>query len=217
MRRGPRASALAAAAAVLALLAACGVPEAGAAAVVGDRRISQAELHQTTAQVQAVTDVRNAAAQEQQQQPQPPPDQRGVLTFLVLAPFVVESVQKAGAGASENDARELVKGAVAEPTSATLQYFRAEQSLTNLQKLDPARAQGVITEVIERVKAAQPRLNPRYGTWVSQWDGQGNPVQADLQNWIVASPSPTPDPSGAPGGAEPAPGAEPTPPESPSP
>ena len=166
----------------------------------------------------AVTEIRNAAAAQQQppQRPQPPADQRAVLTFLVLAPYVVDSVQKAGAGASENDARRIVEEAVGEPAPATLQYFRAEQSLSNLRKLDPEQAQGVIDEIIDRVKAAEPRLNPRYGTWVPQWEGEGPPVQADLQNWIVPSPSPTP--SGAPeGGAEPAPGTEPAPQESPTP
>lgn len=205
MRRGPRASVLAAAAAVLALVAACGVPEAGAAAVVGDRRISETELQQATAQVQTLQDARGSAGGVAPERVQ----ESTVLTFLILGPYLEESAQKAGAGVSDSDARDVIAGALGEPGPSTVDYVRASLAVAHLQRLGQEPFQKALTEVGERAKAAAPRVNPRYGAWV--WDGRNTPIVNATQNWIVPSPSPSPSGQPAEGGAEPAPQESPSP------
>jgi len=215
MRRGPRASALAAAAAVLALVAACGVPEAGAAAVVGDRRISQLELQQATDDVRSIVPADS------------PITRQTVLGWLISEPYLSAAARSNGIGVSEDDVVQVFtssgfrspdgSGAPSEPA------LRAVRSAVALQKiagqgspLGQEKATEVLGKVSADLEAADVRVNPRYGTFdptFSPENGQVFSVTAGPEaNWLVPSPSPVASP-----GAEPAPGAEPTPQESPSP
>jgi hypothetical protein len=188
MRRGLRSSALVVAAAVLTLTAACGAQEAGSAAVVGERRITQSDLQQATQQVQQFFD---AQAQTSGGQPQPV-DQRQVLSILVAAPFITDAAQKAGAGTSENDARDIIVASVPEPAPSTLDYVRASVALNRLGALGQEQGQQAINTAITAINEAQPRINPRYG----QWDSERITITDTRPNWL---PSPTPSPSpGAP-------------------
>lgn len=215
MRRGPRASALAAAAAVLALVAACGVPEAGAAAVVGDRRISESELQQATAEVQSIVPPEESITRQT------------VLGWLITEPYMSAAARTSGIGVSENDVKQVFSSSgfkSADGSSAPSEpALRAVRSIVALQKIagqgsplgQEQKAQ-VLGKISADLKAADVRVNPRYGTFdptFSPENGQVFSVTAGPDaNWLVPSASPVPSP-----GAEPAPGAEPTPQESPSP
>jgi hypothetical protein len=215
MRRGLRASALAVVVTLAPIVTtACGTAEAGAAAVVGERRITVADLQQATTQVQTFADAQAGGAGTQQV------EQRSVLTFLVLAPYLVDQAQRAGVGVSPDDARQVVRATLTQPAPSTVEFFRANLALQRIQGLGQERGQAALQEVADQARAAAPEVNPRYGEWV--WDGRNDPIAGARQNWIVPSPSPSPSAQpgegGQPGegeGEPPAEGGEPG--ESPAP
>lgn len=217
MRRGPRASALAAAAAVLALVAACGTPEAGSAAVVGDRRISQIELQQATADVQSIVPPEN------------PITRQTVLGWLITEPYLSAAARSNGLGVSEDDVRQIFTSSgfrstdgSGAPSEAALRAVRSALALQKIagqgSPLGREKATEVLGKVSADLQAAQVRVNPRFGTFDPTFapeNGQVFSVTAGPEaNWLV--PSPSPSPAASPG-AEPGPGAEPTPQESPTP
>ncbi len=208
MRRGLRSSALVVAAAMLTLTAACGAQEAGSAAVVGERRITQSDLQQAAQQVQQFFDAQAKASGGQPQ----PVDQRQILSILVAGPFITDAAQKAGAGASDNDARSIISATVPEPAPSTLAYVRASLALNNLGALEQQRGQEAINSAITAIKDAQPRINPRYG----QWDSERITITDAQPNWLP-SPTPATSPPGAEPGAEPGSEQPQPPPASPSP
>lgn len=217
MRRGPRASALAAAAAVLALVAACGVPEAGAAAVVGDRRISESDLQQATAEVQSIVP------------PESPITRQTVLGWLITEPYLSAAARTSGIGVSDDDVKQVFSSSgfrstdgSGAPSEAALRAVRSAVALQKIagqgSPLNQEQATQVLGKVSADLEAADVRVNPRYGTFdptFSPENGRVFAVTAGPEaNWLVPKPSPSPAPSP---GAEPAPDSEPAPQESPSP
>ncbi len=188
MRRGLRSSALVVAAAVLALLVGCGT-QAGAAAVVGERRITVSDLQQATRQIE-----RYAGGSQRI-------DQQQVLFYVMATPFLLEAARRASVGVSEDDARRALEGRVTDPGPATLDFFRANLAVQRIQGLGEQQSQRILQRVIQDMNAAKPRVNPRYGAW----DPRTSSITPATQNWIVPSPSPSPSPGEAEPGAEPSP------------
>ena len=184
MRRGLRSSALVLAAAVT-LTSACGTNQAGAAAVVGERRITVNELQQATRQIEQY-----AGQQVAQQQ---------VLFYLIAEPFIVDAAEKARVGVSEDDARRELVGKVASPAPATIEALRANRAISRLQGLEQARAQAAIQGVVAQITKAAPRVNPRYGTW----DPTNLSIVETSQNWIQPAPGASPSPAASPEGGAP--------------
>ena len=207
-RRGGAATlVLAASLALTPLIGACGT-QAGAAAVVGDRRISVGELQTATAEVRSI--VQNPAQITQQL----------VLGWLIAQPYVQQAASEQGRGVSREDAQTLFRrGNFTAPDGGTtpseaavsaVQAAFALQLLTG-QDSTPQVAKQVVDKVLADLKAAGVQVNPRYGSFDYRWDEQSASftLTPRAANWLQpAKPSPSPSPS---------PGAEAPPQPSPSP
>ena len=102
-RRRATAVALAAGLLLLPMLRACGTRQAGAAAVIDDRRITVDDVQMSTQQ------IRNLQGAEEVTQDQ-------VLLLLLAEPYAVDAASKANVGVSESDARTALEGSVSDPT-----------------------------------------------------------------------------------------------------
>jgi hypothetical protein len=207
-RRGGAATlALAASLALTPLIGACGT-QAGAAAVVGDRRITVGELQTATAEVRSI--VPDPAQITQQL----------VLGWLVAQPYVLRVAGEQGRGVSREDAQSFFQRAsFAGPDGSTtpseaavtaVQSAYALQLLTDRESIPPETAKKSVDAILNDIKAADLQVNPRYGSFDYRWDEQSASftLTPRSSNWLQpAKPSP----------AAPAPGAEPSPGASPSP
>lgn len=178
-RRVPAASAIAVLTVAVAL-AGCASAQPGAAALVGDRRIS----------TQQVTDASQGLRAGNPELAQGGDLDRTVLFFLVISPYVLEAAQGNGAGVSPDEARALLPKAQDPDPGAV----RVLQTFLALQKLQQSGSTEVLTTLQQQVAAAKPRLNPRYGTFQA---GQMAVVDT-VPNWIVPRPATSPSPTDAP-------------------
>ncbi len=153
------------------LVSGCGTPTAGAAAVVGDRRITEAEVQR------GVVDIQAFFGDKQQVR------QSDVLYFLIVGPSLIDAANKAGVGASADDARSTLSASLVSPSEPAVQALRASQALSNLNKLDPATAKPILTGLVDSFKHLNVTVNPRYGAFaVTKVDPAGA-----AENWIVGS------------------------------
>jgi hypothetical protein len=172
---GRRLAAAVAAAAAALTLSACGQVNAGAAAAVGDHRISVSQLQTATLELQpvveALTNGQGSIAQAD------------VLAWMIIAPFAVEVAAQNGAGTSQDEARQLFqqvadaqkRNAVqlsaevdATPDPVAIEALRGVLALQNLQtennaKLSPDRARAAQQVLLDRLRTASIVVNPRYG------------------------------------------------------
>jgi hypothetical protein len=178
---GRRGLTAAAAAAVMALgLVACSPAQAGAAAVIGDRRISTA-------------DVSDAVAGIKEGNPQLAQGtglDRTVLFFLVVAPYVLAEAESGGVAVSADQARQMLPK-TQDPDPGAVRVLRTFMALQRLQQEGKNDA---LTQIQKDVTAAKPELNPRYGTF----DVQQMAVVDAPPNWIVPKTEPTASSSTAP-------------------
>ena len=171
-RRGLRA---AAAAALLALgLAACTPSQAGAAAVIGQRRIS----------TQEVSDAVAGIKQGNPQLAQGTGLDRTVLFFLVISPYVLSAAESNGVGVSADTARQMLPKAE-NPDPGAVRVLR---TFVALQRLQQEGKNDALMQIQKDVTAAKPELNPRYG----RFDVQQMAVVDAPPNWIVPKAEPTP-------------------------
>lgn len=197
-----RAAAVAGAVLAAAALTACGgTAHPGAAAVVGDHRI-------TTSAVEArVTAFRDAVAKESQGAPQPENGglARNTVRDMILSDLVAHALQEHQLTVSESevqqarasDARQL--GGDAALTRALLEqkgvapsaaddFYRrvlGMQKLAALSGEDPNTQQGsdaLRKTLAESARTLQVQLNPRYGTW----DPQKVTFSDNADNWLRA-------------------------------
>ncbi len=202
-RRGGAATlALAASLALTPLIAACGT-QAGAAAVVGDRRITVGELQTATAEVRSI--VPDPAQITQQL----------VLGWLVAQPYVLQVAGQQGRGVSREDARSFFQRAnftgpdgsttPSEAAVSAVQSAYALQLLTDRESVPPDAAKKSVDSVLAAIRAADLKVNPRYGSFDYRWDEQSASftLTPRSSNWLQpAQPSPA---------AQPSPGASPSP------
>ncbi|KQX69348.1 hypothetical protein [Angustibacter sp. Root456] len=170
-RRGLKAAAAAAVAAVA--LAACTPGQAGAAAIVGDRRISTSEVSQAA---QGIKQGNPQLAQGQGLE-------RTVLFFLVISPYVLSAAEQNGVGVSADTAREMLPNVHDADPGAV----RVLRTFVALQKLQQAGKNDALTQIQKDVAAAEPELNPRYGTF----DVKQMAVVDAPPNWIAPRAEPT--------------------------
>jgi hypothetical protein len=205
-RRGIRvpgrvaAVAVAAALALVPLLSACGTTQAGAAAVVGGRRI-------TVDQVQTATEQLKGLVQDPSQI-----TQQLVLGWLIVNPYAVQVAGEQGKGVSRGDALNFFRQAhftnssggttPSESAITAVQTVYALQLLAG-QNADPQAAKKAVDEILADLKAAKVTVNPRYGTFDYSWDSQTQsfPLSPRNEPWIATSPAasgpaPQPSPSG---------------------
>ncbi|HEY6793356.1 MAG TPA: hypothetical protein VI248_01595 [Kineosporiaceae bacterium] len=162
------------------VLAGCGTPEAGAAATVGGRRISVADVQSAT------SDVQTLYGQNQ------PVSQRAVLYLLAAAPYIQEVATRRGAGTSPDEARRIFtqKDPKLTPSDAAVTVLQANGSLGKLDQLGPTATQEALSEVTKELAHDHLTVSPRYGTF----DPQRGTLLPDQPNWLptTATPSPTP-------------------------
>jgi hypothetical protein len=189
--RFARRAALTAAALSLPLaLGACGTPEAGSAAVVGNRRISVYEVQRATADIQAYF-------------PDQPVAQQQVLFFLISGPYIVDAAAQAGVGVSANDARTQLSTKLPLPSDPGVEVFQANEAITNISNLEATKQQAALASIKAAIVHDKVALNPRYGSF----DTTQLKIVAAQQNWMVTpSPSPSVDPNANPA-PEPSPSA----------
>lgn len=183
MRQTTRGLYLAAVAGALVLTAACSPEEAGAAAVVGDRRITNEQLQS------AVTDLREGSPDAAQV----PQLDRLVLFAIIAEPYVLPAARAEGLGVAPAEA----EAALPRSESPGPDAVRALQSLIALNKLEQGQKQEALSAVATQLRDAGVRVSPRFG----RFDPQAMTIVDAQPNWLV--PAPKTPPTGAPGPAEP--------------
>ncbi|HET9655507.1 MAG TPA: SurA N-terminal domain-containing protein [Kineosporiaceae bacterium] len=184
-RRGRRLAGLAVAVAAALTASGCGTVQSGAAAVVGDRRISVAELQQATTDLQSYVNARPNATGAKQTVGQ---DQ--VLLYLVLEPYLVKAASDAGVGVSDDEARsKFTTAKVAKPSQGAVDVLRADFALSSLTQ---ARKAQELNSVAEQVRSLKIEVNPRYG----KFDPQQILIVPTTPDWLL-QPSGAAGPAGA--------------------
>jgi hypothetical protein len=185
-RPGRRLTGLALVAAATLTASACGSVQAGAAAVVGNRRISVADLQQATTDITTYAKAQDATSTVAQDK---------VLLFLILEPDLVQAAADAGVGVSEDTARsELAKYSVPKPSQGAVDAIR---SLAALNSLQSANKQQELASFATKLRAEKIDVNPRYG----RFDPASLNIVAVTPNWLVATPTPTTAGAGSGGGS----------------
>ena len=199
-RRRGAAVVLAASLALTPLLGACGT-QAGAAAVVGDRRITVDELQTATSEVRSIVQDPSQVTQQL------------VLGWLIAHPYVVQVASEQGKGVSRQDAQTFftrsnfkTQDGGTTPSDSAVDAVQTAYALSLLtgQDSSPEVAKRSVDEVLADLKAAKVTVNPRYGTFDYKWDEQTATFTLSPRspNWLkpanpapAASPAPTPTPS----------------------
>lgn len=171
---------LVAAAAVALGAGACSPAENGAAAVVGDRRITTDQLQR------ALTGLRAGNPEFAQVQQL----DRLVLFDLVAAPYLLQAAQDAGLGVSPSEAQT----ALAKTPDADPEALRALQAQIALNKLTQGQKAQALAGVGTALRQAGVRISPRFG----RFDTQSLTIVDAQPNWLVPTPTPTPTPSATP-------------------
>jgi hypothetical protein len=198
-RSGGGAVVLAASLALAPLLSACSNTQAGAAAVVGDRRITVSDLQTATSEVSTIVGDPSQV------------NQQLVLGWLIAHPYVVQVATEQGHGVSPQDALGYFTRAKftnaqggTKPSEASIEAVQSAVALsllTGQQTATPESAKKATDEVLADLKAAHVKVNPRYGTFDYKWDEQTqsftlSPRSPDwLQPTQPAQPAATPSPS----------------------
>lgn len=185
-RLGRRLTGLALVAAATLTASACGTVQAGAAAVVGDRRISVADLQQATTDIDAYA---------KSQDPNSTVSQAKVLLFMILEPDLVRTATQAGVAVTDDAARqELNKSGVAKPSPGAVQAMRGLAALNGLKQANEPEA---LNAFVTKLRSERIEVNPRYGTF----DPKALDIVAVSPDWLASSRTPTPDGLGGDGGA----------------
>ena len=157
-------------------LSGCGAPSAGAAAVVDGHRISIAELQATTLDIAPLVNDANP---------------RGILTWLILAPAVIDVASKNHVGVSDDQARKDYAAAGGKKTPSALSaqtvlWVRGQDSLNAMKKsLDQTAFNAAVKEVLAQVQTQKIEVNPRYGTF----DSVNLTITPKANPWLVETKS----------------------------
>ena len=181
------------AAAVVLGASACTFSETGAAAVVGDRRISTGELQR------ALTGLREGNPQFAEV----PQLDRLVLFDLIAEPFLLQAAEAEGLGVAESEAQ----AALPETPQAAPEAVRVLRAQLALNRLNEAQRAEALEGVGTALREAGVEVSPRFG----RFDTQTLSIVDQVPNWLV----PTATPSATAPAAPADPGAEQPPAEQP--
>lgn len=190
MIRSPRrlgAVAAPALAAILALtLSSCDAAQPGAAATVGDRRITVAQVQHAYQDIVPIVGADQGITQSQ------------ILNLLILEPYLVDAAAGLGRGVSTQDARLDISSAgsvkVADLSNAGIDVWRANLANTALQSSRTnAQIQASYEQIGQKLKSAGVHISPRYGAGIDYTDFS---ILPEKPNWLksttVATPGATP-------------------------
>ena len=168
---------LAAAAAVALTVGACSPSEAGAAAVVGGRRVTNDQLQQALVGLRAGNpDFAQVQGLD-----------RLVLFDLLAGPFLTKAAQDAGLGVSPSEAQ----AALPKTPSANENALAALQAQIAFNKLTQAQKGEALAAVSTALKQAGVKVSPRFG----RFDATSLSIVAAAPNWL---PTPAPTPTATP-------------------
>jgi hypothetical protein len=201
----PRVAALAVALAIALVpaLSGCGTTQAGAAAIVGDHRITVSDLQTATTELKRLVQDPTQITQEL------------VLGWLIANPAAVEVATQKGQAVSRDDALRFFSQANftnpaggTTPSEAAITAVQTAYALQLLagQDVDPAAAKANVDQVLADLKAEKVTVNPRYGTFDYAWDAQTQSftLSPTKVSWLTTpsgssgssgQPSPQPSPS----------------------
>jgi hypothetical protein len=154
-------------------LTACGPQQAGAAAIVGDRVISDQDVQTAAQETNKAVEGLNTKLSSSD-----------TLVSLILAPYVLDAAARDGHGVSDSQARQVLSK-LANPSPATLDFVKTQIAIQNLTAADQQ-------SILDKLAKEKITVNPRYGTFDAkklQLDRTTEP------NWIKARPAtatPTP-------------------------
>lgn len=181
-------------AAVLAVtLSGCGSSQAGAAATIGERRISISDVQN------GYTDILPLVGQDAGV------SQAQILNLLILEPYLSQAAADLGRGVSEQDARLDISssGTVSaeDLSEAGVEVWRANLANTALQTDRTAdEVTSTYTGIEKKLKAQGVHINPRYGNGIDYATFTITQAQPD---WLEASAEPAAEtPAGTPGTEE---------------
>lgn len=186
---------MAGAAAVLAVtLSGCGSSQAGAAATIGDRRITVADVQD------GYTDILPLVGQDAGV------SQAQILNLLILQPYLSDAASELGRGVSEQDARLDISssGTVSDEdlSEAGVDVWRANLANTALQTDRSAdEITATYASIEDTLKAQGVHINPRYGNGI---DYETFTITQAQPDWLEAADE-------EPAAPEPVPGTEETP------
>ena len=180
-------------------LAGCGTTQAGAAAIVGDHRISVGELQTATTELKKlVTDPAQIT-------------QELVLGWLIANAAAVQVATQKGQAVSRDDALRFFSQSKftngsggTTPSDAAVTAVQTAYALQLLAgpDVDQATAKANVDQIIADLKADKVTVNPRYGTFDYAWDAQSQSftLSPTKVSWITSpsssagqsSPQPSP-------------------------
>jgi len=151
-----------AALAVVGALGLSGCGQAGVAAIVDGRVISEKDAQIATEQL------------NDQFRPSPALTTKDVVDLLIWAPTLIDQAASMGQSQSESLARSRLP-AVHDPAPATIEIVRAQGALSALQSDTTVQA-----ALLAKIKTLKVSVNPRYGTFVAD----AGTLQASTPNWL---------------------------------
>ncbi|MBT0770533.1 hypothetical protein KIH74_16435 [Kineosporia sp. J2-2] len=161
--------------AVLAVtLSGCGASQAGAAAVIGDRRIPVSSVQDGYTDIMPLVGENAGVTQAQ------------ILNLLILEPYLTKAASDLGVGVSEQDARLDISSAgsvdAAGLTDAAVEVWRANLANSALQT-DRTSEQitSTYTGIEAELKADGVHINPRYGNGI---DYTTFTITQSSPNWL---------------------------------
>jgi len=141
----------------------CGAQQAGAAAIVDGRVISDQEVQSVSDQLNAVAKGGGAKLKTSD-----------ALLSLILAPYVLAEAERTGKTVAAAQARQAVPSVV-DPAPATIVFVQMQLAL---QQLDQASK----TSIVNAIGKAKVTVSPRYGAF----DAKQVSLAPISPNWIKA-------------------------------
>jgi hypothetical protein len=149
-------------------LSACGVQEAGSAAIVNGTAISEHDVQTVADQINGLSPGGTKISSSD------------VLFILILGPYVRDEAKRTNKTVSDSEARKAI-AKVANPAPATIEFVRMQLAGQRLTQADA-------TSIVSQLRKAKITINPRYGAL----DLKKVALVPTAPNWIKAStPSPT--------------------------
>jgi hypothetical protein len=160
-RAFPTACALAVLLGLSVALSACGAAqEAGAAAIVDGKVISEQDVQSVADQISALSPG------------EPKLSPSAALFNLIIAPYVIAEGKRAGKTVSDAEARKVVAG-LADPLPKTIELLQLKEVLPQLDQVSR-------NAVLEQLRKTRITVNPRYGTF----DAKQVALAPNSPNWI---------------------------------
>lgn len=164
------------------MLSGCGtISQAGAAAVIGDRRISVSDVQDGYNDIVPLVGADAGVTQAQ------------ILNLLILEPYLTEAASDLGLGVSTEDAKLSLSSSGSidtdDLTASGIEVWRANLANSALQTdRSTKEINATYTAIEKELKAADVEINPRYGDGI---DYSTFTITQSTPNWVESTATPT--------------------------